>query len=163
MNHPLSSCTAKLATPFAVLGIATIGERLTGIQYLQKGVATLAPTTRFAERVCRQIDRYLDDPEYRFDLPFDYRGTPFQCKVWRAISSIPSGRTLTYSGIAKHLRTAPRPVGGACGANRIPLVIPCHRVLGAGGIGGFMNARGGFPLEVKRWLLKHEGVTGQVE
>ena len=75
-----------------------------------------------------------------------------------AISSIPSGRTLTYSGIAKHLRTAPRPVGGACGANRIPLVIPCHRVLGSGGIGGFMNARGGFPLEVKRWLLRHEGV-----
>ena len=157
MNYPLSSCTARLATPFAVLGIETLGERLAGIQYLEKGVATLAPTTRFAERVCRQVERYLDDPEYRFDLPFDYRGTPFQCKVWRAISSIPSGRTLTYSGIAKSLRTAPRPVGGACGANRIPLVIPCHRVLGAGGIGGFMNARGGFPLAVKRWLLKHEG------
>jgi methylated-DNA-[protein]-cysteine S-methyltransferase len=49
-------------------------------------------------------------------------------------------------------------VGRACGANRIPLVIPCHRVLGANGIGGFMNARGGYPLEVKRWLLRHEGV-----
>jgi methylated-DNA-[protein]-cysteine S-methyltransferase len=159
MNYPLAGCTAKLATPFAVLGIATTGERLTGIRYLPKGAATLAPTTRFAERVCRQIERYLDDPEYRFDLPFDYRGTPFQCKVWHAISSIPSGRTLTYSGIARHLHTAPRPVGGACGANRIPLVIPCHRVLGAGGIGGFMKARGGFPLDVKRWLLAHEGVT----
>jgi methylated-DNA-[protein]-cysteine S-methyltransferase len=50
-------------------------------------------------------------------------------------------------------------VGGACGANRIPLVIPCHRVLGSNGIGGFMNARSGFPLEVKRWLLRHEGVS----
>jgi methylated-DNA-[protein]-cysteine S-methyltransferase len=153
----LDSYSARLAAPFAVLGIRTAGEQLTGIEYLPRGAATLAPVNRFAERVRRQIERYLDDPEFQFDLPFEYRGTPFQCKVWRAISGIPSGRTLTYVGIARQLRTAPRPVGGACGANRIPLVIPCHRVLGANGIGGFMNARGGFPLEVKRWLLRHEG------
>ena len=159
MNHPLSSCTAKLATPFAVLGIATIGERLTGIQYLQKGVATLAPTTRFAERVCRQIDRYLDDPEYRFDLLFDYRGTPFQCKVWRRVSAIGVGSTLTYNDIARILRTAPRPVGGACAANRVPIVIPCHRVVAASGIGGFMRGGAEHALAVKRWLLRHEGVT----
>ena len=150
---------ARLAAPFAVLGIRTVGDSLTDIQYLPKGAATLAPITRLAERACRQIERYLADPEYRFNLPFEYRGTPFQCRVWRAISSIPSGRTLTYSGIARSLATAPRPVGGACGANRIPLVIPCHRVLAAHGIGGFMNARGGYPLEVKRWLLRHEGVA----
>ena len=155
----LESFQARLATPFAVLGIRTVGELLTDIQYLPKGAATLAPTTRLAERVCRQVERYLDDAEYRFDLPFEYRGTPFRCKVWRQISAIPIGRTLTYLDIARHLRTAPRPVGGACGANRIPLVIPCHRVLGSRGIGGFMNARGGFPIEVKRWLLRHEGVV----
>lgn len=148
-----------MATPFAVLGVHTAGGRLTGIEYLPRGAATLAPLDCFAERVCRQIERYLDDPGFRFDLPFDYRGTDFQCRVWRAIHAIPSGRTLTYVEIARHLRTAPRPVGGACGANRIPLVIPCHRVLGANGIGGFMNARNGFPLEVKRWLLRHEGVN----
>ncbi|MEK7861748.1 MAG: methylated-DNA--[protein]-cysteine S-methyltransferase [Chloroflexota bacterium] len=155
----LDSYSARIATPFAVLGIRSAGERLTDIQYLPKGAATLAPTTRLAERVCRQLERYLDDADYRFDLPFEYRGTPFQCKVWRAISGIPSGRTLTYAGIARHLHTAPRPVGGACGANRIPLVIPCHRVLGADGIGGFMHARRGPALEIKRWLLRHEGVT----
>jgi len=148
-----------MATPFAVLGIRTAGESLTGIEYLPQGAATLAPVNRLAERVCRQIERYLDDPRFRFDLPFDYRGTDFQCRVWRAISGIPSGRTLTYVDIARRLRTAPRPVGGACGANRIPLVVPCHRVLGANGLGGFMNARSGFPLEVKRWLLRHEGVS----
>ena len=153
---PDSGYTARLAAPFAVLGIRTAGERLTGIEYLPRGAATLDPTDRFAERVCRQVERYLDDPGYRFDLPFDYRGTDFQCRVWRAIHAIPSGRTLTYVDIARRLRTAPRPVGGACGANRIPLVIPCHRVVASGGIGGFMRARGGFPLEVKRWLLRHE-------
>jgi methylated-DNA-[protein]-cysteine S-methyltransferase len=69
-----------------------------------------------------------------------------------------SRRTLTYAGIAEQLGTAPRPVGRACGANRIPLVIPCHRVLGSNGIGGFMNVKGGYPLDIKRWLLAHEGV-----
>ena len=136
-----------------------MGGRLTGIEYLPQGAATLAPVNRLAERVCRQIERYLDDPGFCFDLPFDYRGTDFQCRVWRAIHAIPSGRTLTYVDIARRLRTAPRPVGGACGANRIPLVIPCPRVLGSNGLGGFMNARSGFPLEVKRWLLRHEGVS----
>ena len=148
-----------MATPFAVLGIRAAGDSLTGIEYLPRGAATLAPLNRLAERACRQIERYLDDPGFRFDLPFDYRGTDFQCRVWRAIHAIPSGETLTYVDIARRLNTAPRPVGGACGANRIPLVIPCHRVLGSNGLGGFMNARSGFPLEVKRWLLRHEGVS----
>lgn len=155
-----SSYTARLATPFAVLGIRTSGGRLGGIEYLPKGAATLAPVNRLSERVCRQVERYLNDPEFRFDLPFEYCGTEFQCRVWRAIASIPSGRTLTYVGVAKQLGTAPRPVGGACGANRIPLVIPCHRVVSTDGLGGFMNARSGYPLEVKRWLLRHEGVMG---
>jgi len=146
-----------MATPFAVLGIHTAGESLTHIEYLPKGAATLDPLDRLAERVCRQIERYLDDPEYRFNLPFGYRGTDFQCRVWRAIGAIPSGRTQTYLDVARQLRTAPRPVGGACGANRIPLMIPCHRVLGSGGIGGFMRMRRGPGIEIKRWLLRHEG------
>jgi methylated-DNA-[protein]-cysteine S-methyltransferase len=147
---------ARHPAPFAVLGIRTAGETLTGIDYLPRGAATLAPLSRFAERVCRQLDRYLDDPAYRFDLPFDYRGTAFQCRVWRAIRAIPPGRTSSYSELAKLLRTAPRPVGGACGANRIPIIIPCHRVLAARGIGGFMHARSGPAIGIKRWLLRHE-------
>jgi len=153
----LDSYHAKFPAPFAVLGVRIAGEKLTGIDYLPKGAATLDPLDRLAERVCRQIGRYLDDPDFRFDLPFDYCGTDFQCQVWRAIRAIPSGRTLTYLDVARQLRTAPRPVGGACGANRIPLVIPCHRVLGSGGIGGFMHARRGPGIEIKRWLLRHEG------
>ncbi|MDB5810784.1 MAG: methylated-DNA--protein-cysteine methyltransferase [Betaproteobacteria bacterium] len=147
---------AKLATPFAVLGIRTAGDVVTRIEYLPRGVATLDPTTKLAAKVCRQIDKYLADPEFEFDLPFDYCGTVFQQRVWRAIHSIPSGKTLTYIGIARRLKSAPRPVGGACGANRLPLIIPCHRVVASGGIGGFMHARGGEPIQIKQWLLKHE-------
>jgi len=157
----LDSYHAKFPAPFAVLGVRIAGEKLTGIDYLPKGAATLDPLDRLAERVCRQIVRYLDDPAFRFDLPFDYRGSEFQCRVWRAIRAIPSGRTRTYLDVARQLRTAPRPVGGACGANRIPLVIPCHRVLGSGGIGGFMHARRGPGIEIKRWLLRHEGVSSE--
>ena len=153
------SYTAKFATPFAVLGIRTARERVTDIVYLPTQAATLDPLDRLAERVCKQVLRYLDDPEFRFDLPYEYDGTPFQRRVWREIDAIRSGCTLSYGDIARKLSSAPRPVGAACGANRIPLVIPCHRVVGKGGIGGFMNSRGGRPLEVKRWLLRHEGVT----
>jgi methylated-DNA-[protein]-cysteine S-methyltransferase len=154
--HALASYQAKYPAPFAVLGIRTTGDRLTGIDYLPREAAPLDPLDRLSARVCRQIERYLDDPQYRFDLPFEFRGSDFQCRVWRAICAIPSGRTITYLNIAQRLRTAPRPVGGACGANRIPLVIPCHRVVGSNGLGGFMHARAGQPLVIKRWLIAHE-------
>jgi methylated-DNA-[protein]-cysteine S-methyltransferase len=154
----LAAFHARLATPFAVLGIRTAGERLDLIEYLPRRAATLAPQNRLAEKACRQIERYLDDPHFRFTLPFDYLGTDFQCRVWQEIAKIGSGRTRTYSDIARTLKSAPRPVGSACGRNRLPLLIPCHRVLAAHGIGGFMNARGGDPIAVKKWLLSHEGV-----
>jgi methylated-DNA-[protein]-cysteine S-methyltransferase len=78
--------------------------------------------------------------------------------VWREISKISSGKTSSYREVARVLHSAPRPVGGACGRNRLPLIIPCHRVLAANGIGGFMHARGGEPIAIKQWLLRHEGV-----
>lgn len=154
----LASFHARLQTPFAVLGIRTAGERLDGIEYLPRGAATLAPLNKLAERACRQIERYLDDADFHFTLPFDYIGTDFQCRVWREIATISSGKTNTYTDIARRLHSAPRPVGGACGRNRLPLIIPCHRVLAANGIGGFMHARGGEPIAIKQWLLGHEGV-----
>ena len=155
----LESYHARYPTPFAVLGIRTVGERVTDIDYLPRGAATLAPLNAVAEKVCSQVARYLEDPEYRFRLPFGYEGTLFQCTVWRRVSAIRAGSTLTYNDIARTLRTAPRPVGGACGANRIPIVIPCHRVVAASGIGGFMRGEGEHALAVKRWLLRHEGVA----
>jgi methylated-DNA-[protein]-cysteine S-methyltransferase len=74
------------------------------------------------------------------------------------MQSIPAGETRTYGELAKAIGSSARAVGGACGANPIPLVVPCHRVVGAGGsLGGFMGAREeGFELMIKRWLLAHE-------
>lgn len=149
----------RFATPFAVLGIATDGGVITSVRYLPPHMAVTAPVDRVAERACRQIERYLADPEHVFALPYRLTGTPFQLRVWREIEKLFPVKTVTYGEIARRVGSAARPVGGACGTNPIPLFVPCHRVLAAGGrLGGFMGGKDNFPLSVKRWLLRHEGI-----
>jgi len=147
---------AKLETAFALVGIRTEGAALAEIVYLPPSAGILAPTNALAEQACAQIEKYAVDPGYRFKLPLKQVGTDFQRRVWDQIAAIPCGETRTYGEIARFLRSAPRAVGQACGTNYFPLVIPCHRVVAAGGIGGFAHASGGYLLEVKRRLLLHE-------
>jgi methylated-DNA-[protein]-cysteine S-methyltransferase len=109
-----------------------------------------------AREVCAQLQAYLADPDFRFDLPLRPHGTPYRHRVWQALLEIPSGRTESYGELAQRLDSAPRAVGQACGANPIPIIIPCHRVLARNGLGGFMNHAAGKPLQIKRWLLEHE-------
>jgi methylated-DNA-[protein]-cysteine S-methyltransferase len=150
--------TAKMRTPFAMLGIRTVGTAITGIEYLPLGERVLAPTVALAERACRQLERYLRDPEFRFRLPLAPGGTAFRQRVWQALSKIPVGESRTYGELARELHSAPRAVGGACAANPIALIIPCHRVVGThGSLGGFMGVTEGGPIAIKRWLLAHEG------
>ena len=148
---------AKFLAPFAVLGIKTEEDWLTNIDYLPIDTPALPPQTVLAKEVCRQLLAYLNEPNFTFDLCLHIHGTTHQQRVWHAIQAIPCGKTSSYAEIATRLHSAPRAVGRACGANRIPIVIPCHRVISkSGGIGGFMNASEGNPLEIKRWLLQHE-------
>jgi methylated-DNA-[protein]-cysteine S-methyltransferase len=157
MNGTISY-SAKLKTPFAVLGIRTAGGAVTGIEYLRASERTQAPTDAIAERACRQLERYLADAQFRFTVPLAPKGTTFRRRVWDALTAIPVGESRTYGEIARKLATAPRAVGGACGANPIALVIPCHRVVGSqGALGGFMGVTDGDPIAIKRWLLQHEG------
>lgn len=151
------------AAPFAVLGIVTDGGVITGVRYLPRHTQPVAPLNQAAERACREIERYLADPDYRFTVPYRLDGTPFQCRVWREIEKLREKlcpiKTTSYGKIAERLQSGPRAVGGACGANPIPLIVPCHRVLATGGgLGGFMGGKDPFPLSVKRWLLRHEGI-----
>lgn len=148
---------AKIPAPFGVIGIAIADRCLTGIGYLAPGAGLLAPGDALAREACRQIEAYLREPEFRFSLPLRVAGTDHQRRVWRALAAIPVGRTLSYGELAAAIGSSARAVGQACGANPLPLVIPCHRVVARdGGPGGFMGRRGGFPLSVKRWLLEHE-------
>ena len=147
---------AKLDTPFGLVGVRTEGAAVAEIVYLPRSAGTLAPTNALAERVCRQIEKYVRDPGYRFKLPLKQIGTAFQRRVWEQIAAIPLGETRAYGDLARALRSAPRAVGQACGSNYFPLVIPCHRVVAAKGLGGFAHTSGGYLLDVKRWLLRHE-------
>lgn len=150
--------TAKMRAPFAVLGIRTAGGAVTGIHYLPLEERSLAPAGALAERACKELERYLADPQVRFTLPLAALGSPFRQRVWQALTQIPIGESRTYGELARQLHSAPRAIGGACGANPIALVIPCHRVVGThGSLGGFMGVTEGEPIAIKRWLLAHEG------
>ncbi len=147
---------AKLDTAFGVVGVRTEDDALAEIVYLPRSAGALAPTNALAARACAQIEKYVADPGYRFKLPLKEIGSPFQRRVWEQISAISLGETRTYGDLARALRSAPRAVGQACGTNYFPLVIPCHRVVAASGLGGFAHSSSGYLLEVKRWLLAHE-------
>ncbi|MFI4939874.1 MAG: methylated-DNA--[protein]-cysteine S-methyltransferase [Burkholderiales bacterium] len=153
--------SAIIAAPFGAIGIRTEAGSVRELVYLPSSFSIKEPTDQLAERAVRQIEAYLAEPDFRFDLPLMPVGTPFQHKVWNVIAAIPRGDVLTYGETAKMIRSAPRAVGQACGANWFPLIIPCHRVVAAGGLGGFSHDddEAGFHLGVKRWLLKHEGVN----
>jgi methylated-DNA-[protein]-cysteine S-methyltransferase len=153
---------AIVAAPFGAIGIRTAAGAVCELVYLPSRYAEKAPADPLAEKAARQIERYLSEPDFRFNLPLAEVGSTFQHKVWQVIAAIPRGNVLTYGQVAKLIRSAPRAVGQACGANWFPIIIPCHRVTAAGGLGGFSNHddETGFHLGVKRWLLTHEGVEG---
>jgi methylated-DNA-[protein]-cysteine S-methyltransferase len=154
----VTAWSAKLRTPFATLGIASDGRAIRVVGYLPRSERALKAQDAVAALAVREIERYLDDPEYRFTVPLAERGTPFQQRVWNAIAAIPVGESRSYAEVARSVRSAPRAVGQACGRNPIALIVPCHRVVGSRGrLGGFMHAADGAPIDVKRWLLVHEG------
>ncbi|MFZ5962463.1 methylated-DNA--[protein]-cysteine S-methyltransferase [Thalassococcus sp. BH17M4-6] len=113
-----------------------------------------SPLLRRAEA---QLRRYFDGGDEPFDLPLEVAGSDIQRAVCALMQAIPLGETRTYGDLARDLGVPAQVVGQACGGNPIPVIIPCHRVLGASGLGGF-SARGG--VETKVWLLRHEGAAG---
>jgi len=142
--------------PRMKVAVATRGERIIEIRYLPLSAKSVSPRNALAARAADQLREYLENPEIKFDLPLAVEGTPFQLKLWEALCRIPRGKTRTYGDLARELEGEARAVGQACGDNRLPVVIPCHRVVAADGIGGFAHSTGGYLLEAKRWLLAHE-------
>ncbi len=151
---------AIVAAPFGAIGIRTESGVVRELVYLPPSFQEKPAADKTAQLAADQLARYFDEPDFRFSLPLAPAGTAFQRKVWEAIAAIPRGEVLTYGAVARMLQSAPRAVGQACGANWFPLVVPCHRVTAAGGLGGFSNHddAAGFHVGVKRWLLAHEGV-----
>jgi methylated-DNA-[protein]-cysteine S-methyltransferase len=142
--------------PKMKVAVTTRDERVTDIRYLPPSATVKAPTNALAERAARQLEIYRQNPDVRFDLPLLIEGTDFQRRLWDALCTIPRGKTMTYGEMAKRLGGEARAIGQACGDNRLPIVIPCHRVVAADGLGGFAHSTSGYLLEAKRWLLLHE-------
>ena len=147
---------AILSAPFGALGIRCGEDALIGIEFLLPNTLLQIPSSPFAQTVCKQLSVYFDDPDFHFNLPLKLAGTAHQSKVWQAMCAIPRGQTRQYGELAQELGSSPRAVGQACGANPIPIVIPCHRIVSKAGMGGFAHHREGYALDIKRWLLKHE-------
>lgn len=106
-----------------------------------------------------QIQDYFDGLRQTFDLPLDPPGTPFQRRVWQAMKTIGYGEIMTYGELAKAVGSAPRAIGQACARNPIPILVPCHRVIGTanGGLGHYSGPEGPDDLESKSRLLRLEG------
>lgn len=151
---------AIVPAPFGALGVKVSDGALVGVDFLPGESLRPCANSEFAERAAGVLAAYLRDARVPLNLPVAPQGTLFQRRVWQTMVRIPRGQTRAYGELARELGSSARAVGGACGANPVVVVIPCHRVVAAHGLGGFSGATDGHWLEVKRWLLNHEGVPG---
>lgn len=141
---------AALLTPLGRLVVGETEGVITSLRWSDEVVADDSPLLRQA---LAQLAGYFAGERQVFDLPLDW-GEGLHARVRRAMAAIPFGQTRSYGEIARDVGAPAQAVGQACGANPVPVIIPCHRVLGAAGLGGF-SARGG--VETKAALLRHEG------
>jgi len=154
----MSVYQAVIAAPFARIGLRMAGEAVSALDYLPTNTPEQSPVDAATARVVEQLQVYFRDPHAPLTVPLLLEGTAFQRRVWEALQAISPGTVLTYGELAKQLGTAARAIGVACRTNPVPILIPCHRVVGRQGLGGYTGALTGDPLGIKRWLLRHEGV-----
>lgn len=138
------------------IGDLTISEEAGRIVSVDWGWSCEQGETALLREARAQLFAYFDGILTTFDLPLAPPGTAYQGRVWQALTAIPYGATRTYAEVAADAGGAPRSVGQASGNNPIPILIPCHRVVAAGGLGGYS---GGSGLDTKRWLLDQERRT----
>lgn len=162
VNDPGLAWDAVLVLPFGRLGVRCSSTQLLQTEYLPGAGAPCpapAPLAALVAELQGQLLAYCRDPRQRMHLPLAPAGSAFQARVWSALRDIPVGSTLSYGELARQLGSSARAVGGACASNPFAPVVPCHRVVGRGGLGGFAGSTdlGGDLLGIKRWLLRHEG------
>lgn len=146
-----------LPTPIGYIGLEVEEQKLCRIHFVSAAASDTAKLTETHRRFIRHIHAYFSHkkPIPLIDVVIPV-GTPFQQRVWHALTTIPFGTTLTYGALAKHLNTSAQAIGNACRENPLPIVIPCHRVVAKSGIGGYAGFTEGEKISIKNWLLAHE-------
>lgn len=144
---------AGIETPVGRLEVEEEGGQITRLRW---GGEVAAPETPLLAEALAQLAQYFAGERQGFDLPLAL-GQGFQARFLSALLEIPFGETRSYGDLAKALGSPAQAIGQACGANHLPVIVPCHRVLGATTLGGY-SGRGG--VETKVWLLRHEGAAG---
>ena len=139
------------------VGDLTLSEEAGKIVSLDWGWSPLSKKTPFLQNIKQLMDDYFDGLNPAFTLPLDPAGTDFQKNVWRVMYEIPYGKTMTYGEVAEKINSQPRAVGTACGLNPVPIIIPCHRVVGRQG--KLTGYSGGDGVETKKFLLELEQAT----
>lgn len=147
---------AVIDAPFGAVGVA-IQQGQVSTELLFGKYPPKSATHPLVKRIAEQVNAYFNNANYVFSLPIMLNGTPYQQCVWETIRKIPAGKVMTYQAIAEELGSGARAVANACGANHLPLLVPCHRVVAKNGLGGFMR---GHPdgQQIKIALLQHEGI-----
>ncbi len=147
-----------LESPLGRLGIRLDAGCLSRVDILPDAVPLQAPASMLARQVAMEFEGYFMDAQQRFSVTLAPAVTPFQQRVLTLLRAIPTGQTRTYGELAARLGSGARAVGNACRRNPLTIVVPCHRVVGASGIGGYAGRTAGPELRRKLWLLEHEGV-----
>lgn len=145
----------SISSPVGRLTLEEVAGALVAVRWSDEPAGNGSPLLAEA---ARQIDAYFAGQLTEFDLPLRPAGSDFETRVWAAMQDIPYGETQSYGDLAAATRSAPRAVGRACGRNPIPIVIPCHRVLGKGWMGGYSGAGG---VKTKETLLTLEGALAK--
>lgn len=135
------------------VGELSIAEDEGFIVSVDWGWGSIQEETPLLQEAKKQFDAYFDGQLKQFSLPIRPFGTAYQLKVWKALQTIPFGETRSYQELAQIVGGSPRSIGGANGANPIPLIIPCHRVIGKSSLGGYSGGEG---IETKEYLLNME-------
>jgi methylated-DNA-[protein]-cysteine S-methyltransferase len=143
---------AIIQTPVGKLGISTFDRLLTRIDFLTEDKSLIAPKGKTLNHIVNQLIHYFQYPNFKFNIPYQLQGTPFQKKVWQTLSKLSPKKTISYGTLAKKLNTGARAIGNACRVNPLPILIPCHRVVAQRDLGGYK----GQEISIKKWLLKHE-------
>lgn len=145
-------------SPIGQLAIRFDGAAVCQLSFFQRVESGKQQMSAPMYELAQQLGRYFSSAESRFTLPLNLAGTDFQQRVWCALQQIPTGETRTYGQLADELLSSPRAVGNACRHNPVPIIVPCHRVISARGLGGFCGKTAGAEVRIKHWLLKHEGL-----